>query len=75
VFIYGEYLVMGAPLIRDIYDIEHSVPDWQSILAQYDIDYVIDRPNSPLIEALSVDPGWHTVYDDGFAVITVKNSS
>jgi hypothetical protein len=72
VFIYGEYLVMGDPLIQDIYDIEHAAPDWQTILATHRVDYVVERPNSPLSEALAVDPGWHEVYGDGFAVIFTR---
>jgi hypothetical protein len=72
VFIYGEATLMGDALVQEISDVENSQPDWQSILTRNRIDYVVERPDSALSMALSVDPQWKRVYDDGFAVIFVK---
>jgi hypothetical protein len=72
VFSYGEAVVMGDPLMQEISDIENSKPDWQDILRRHRVDYVVERPDSPLSMALSVAPGWTKTYDDGFAVIFVQ---
>jgi hypothetical protein len=55
--------------------VELGNPDWQQIFAEYDIDYVVDVPEAPEVLALEVDPQWTQVYDDGLAVIMVKNSA
>jgi hypothetical protein len=75
VFIYGEATLMGNQLVQQISDVENAEPDWQQILAEHQIDYVIERPDSSLSMALSVDPQWTQVHfpDDGDgAVIFVK---
>jgi hypothetical protein len=74
VFVYGEATLMGNALVQEISDVENAMPDWQKILAENGVNYVIERPDSALTMALSVDPAWQVVYDDGFAVITVKRS-
>jgi hypothetical protein len=75
VFIYGEATLMGNQLVQQISDVENAEPDWQQILAEHQIDYVVERPDSALSMALSVDPEWTQVHfpDDGDgAVIFVK---
>ncbi|HVC40374.1 MAG TPA: hypothetical protein VND54_00185 [Candidatus Saccharimonadales bacterium] len=75
VFSFGEATLLGNALMQQVSDVETGQPDWQRILAQYGVDYVIDVPNAPEVDALSVDPSWTKVYDDGLAVILVKNSA
>ena len=72
VFIYGEATELGNQLLQQVSDVENSEPDWQTILSEHRVDYVVERTYSALSMALSVDPGWEQVYDDGFAVIFVK---
>ena len=72
VFIYGEATLMGNRLMQEIADIESSQTDWRSILAENRVDYVVERTDSALSMALSVDAQWKQVYDDGLAVIFVK---
>jgi hypothetical protein len=72
VFIYGEATLMGNHLVQEISDVENAKPDWQQILASNRVDYVVERTDSSLSMALTVDPQWTRVYDDGFAVIFVK---
>ncbi len=74
VFIYGEATLMGNALMREISDVENGEPDWRSILRRNRVDYVIERPQSVLAAALSVDPAWREVYDDGFAAIFVSRA-
>ncbi len=72
VFIYGEATEVGNPLLQQVSDVENADPDWQTILTDHGVNYVIERTDSALSMALSVDPQWQQVYDDGFAVIFVK---
>jgi hypothetical protein len=75
VFSFGEATLLGTTVMQQVSDVELGNPDWQRIFAQYGIDYVIDVPGAPEVLALQVDPQWTQVYDDGFAVIIVKNSA
>ena len=72
VFIYGEATEVGNQLLREVSDVENAEPDWQTILDEHGVDYVVERTNSALSMALGVDPQWKQVYGDGFAVIFVK---
>ena len=72
VFIYGEATELGNPLLQEVSDVETAQPDWQRILTENRVDYVIERTDSSLTMALSVDPQWREVYADSLAVIFVK---
>jgi hypothetical protein len=61
--------------MQQVSDVETGNPDWQQIFAEWSIDYVVDVPGAPAVLALEVDPLWTKVYDDGLAVIMVKNSA
>ena len=74
VFSFGEATLLGNTVMQQVSDVEIGSPDWQQIFAEHDIDYVIDVPGAPAVLALEVDPQWTKVYDDGFAVIMVKNA-
>jgi hypothetical protein len=75
VFSFGEATLLGGKVMQQVADVELGNPDWQRIFAEYGIDYVLDVPEAPAVLALEVDPRWTTVYDDGLAVIMVKNSA
>jgi hypothetical protein len=75
VFSFGEATLLGTTVMQQVADVETGNPDWQQIFAEWNIDYVIDVPGAPAVLALEVDPLWTKVYDDGFAVIMVKNSA
>jgi hypothetical protein len=72
VFIYGEATELGNQLLQEVSDVENAEPDWQTILNEHGVNYVVERTDSALGMALSVDPQWKQVYNDGFAVIFVK---
>ena len=72
VFIYGEATELGNQLLQEVSDVENAEPDWQTILTEHGVNYVVERTDSALSMALGVDPQWKRVYDDGFAVIFVK---
>ena len=72
VFIYGEATELGNQLLQQVSDVENAEPDWQTILDEHGVNYVVERTDSALSMALGVDTQWKQVYDDGFAVIFVK---
>jgi hypothetical protein len=74
VFSFGEATLLGNKVMQQVSDVELGNPDWQQIFAEYGIDYVIDVPGAPEVLALEVDPQWTKVYDDGLAVVMVKNT-
>jgi hypothetical protein len=75
VFSFGEATLLGTKVMQQVADVELGNPDWQQIFAEYGIDYVIDVPEAPVVLALELDQQWTKVYDDGLAVIMVKNSA
>jgi hypothetical protein len=75
VFSFGEATLLGNKVMQQVSDVELGNPDWQTIFAQWHIDYVIDVPGAPAVLALELDSQWTKVYNDGFAVIMVKNSA
>jgi hypothetical protein len=75
VFSFGEATLLGTKVMQQVSDVETGNPDWQQIFAQWNIDYVIDVPGAPAVLALEVDSQWTKVYDDGLAVIMVKNTA
>jgi hypothetical protein len=75
VFSFGEATLLGTDVMQQVSDVETGNADWQQIFAKWGIDYVIDVPGAPAVLALEVDAQWTKVYDDGFAVIMVKNTA
>jgi hypothetical protein len=75
VFSFGEATLLGTNVMQQVSDVETGNADWQQIFAKWGIDYVIDVPGAPAVLALEVDAQWTKVYDDGFAVIMVKNTA
>ena len=75
VFSFGEATLLGNKVMQQVSDVETGNPDWQQIFTEWSIDYVVDVPGAPAVLALEVDPLWTKVYDDGLAVIMVKNSA
>jgi hypothetical protein len=75
VFSFGEATLLGTTVMQEVSDVELGNPDWQQIFARNRIDYVIDVPGAPAVLALEEDSHWTKVYDDGLAVIMVKNAA
>jgi hypothetical protein len=75
VFSFGEATLLGNKVMQQVSDVETGNPDWQQIFAEWNIDYVIDVPGAPAVLALELDSQWTKVYDDGLAVIMVKNTA
>jgi hypothetical protein len=72
VFIFGEAALMGDPLLNQYEDVQTLRPDWQQVLDQYRVDYVIYNRGEALSNVLAIDPQWKLVYEDSVAVIYLR---
>jgi hypothetical protein len=72
VFIDGQTDFYGESLTRKYEQALTMQDDWQDMLAQYKVGWVILPPNEALARALSQDPAWTVVYRDDTATIIVR---
>jgi len=52
--------------------VQNLRPDWQSILDQYQVDYIIFNKGEALSNVLATQPEWKLAYQDDVAVIYVR---
>jgi hypothetical protein len=74
VFAFGEASLMGDTLMQNYADIVDLNGDWLSLLKQYNVDYVVFEPGTPLSSALALLPNWRLVHSDPLANIYVRES-
>ncbi len=74
VFIFGEAALMGDPLLNQYEDVQTLRPDWQQVLDQWKVDYIVYNRGEALANVLATQPGWKLVYEDSVAVIFVRVS-
>ena len=74
-FSFGEATLLGNEVMQQVSDVETGNPTGSRSSPKWSIDYVIDVPGAPAVLALELDSQWTKVYDDGLAVIMVKNSA
>jgi hypothetical protein len=74
VFIFGEAELMGDPLLHQYDDVQNLRPDWQAILDQYRVDYVIFNKGAALSNVLAAQPGWTLAYQDDVAVVYTRTT-
>ena len=74
VFIYGEASVMGDSFLQQYQDVQTLRTDWQSVLDQYRVDYVVYNRHEALTNVLEALPEkWDcSVYQDAIAEICVR---
>jgi hypothetical protein len=77
VFIYGEASVMGDSFLQQYQDVQTLRPDWQRVLADYRVDYVLYNRHEALTNVLEALPDqWDcSVYKDGVAEICVRRKT
>jgi hypothetical protein len=75
VFMLGDPTLVGDALMRQYTDITTLSSDWQQLLDQYRVDYVVFEPDTALASALDLSPGWHRAYSDSVAVIWLRGSA
>ena len=74
VFIFGEASVMGDSFLQQYQDIQTLRSNWQQVLDQYQVDYVVYNRHEALTNVLEALPDkWDcTVYQDSQAEICVR---
>jgi len=72
VFIYGEAELMGDQLLAQYVDVNQLHCDWQQVLDEYRVDYVVFAPDKPLDSALAATRQWSLAYQDAVADIWVR---
>jgi hypothetical protein len=76
IFISTQQDAYGETLNADFRAIENTGPGWDTLLARYDIGWVIERPDVPLVQQLRKQPDhWQVVYEDSTAVILVRRAA
>jgi hypothetical protein len=69
VFIDGQTDFYGEALTRQYEQVITLGDGWRQVLEQYQVGWVLMPPQSELVQALSVDPGWKLVYQDTTAAV------
>ncbi|HEX6488414.1 MAG TPA: hypothetical protein VF137_06005 [Candidatus Dormibacteraeota bacterium] len=75
VFIFGEALLMGDPLLYTYQDVQTLRPSWEKVLDEYGVDYIVYNRGEALDNVLRTQHGWRLVYEDKIAVIYVRVGS
>jgi len=75
VFIDGQTDFYGEELTKDYVKVLSLEPDWEDILARYQIGWVLFPHQSPLSLMLARTPGWRLAYQDDTADIFVREGS
>lgn len=73
VFIDGQTDFYGEELTRDYLTVINASPGWEAILERNDVQWVIVRPQRPISFWLEREAGWEMLYEDGTAVVWVRN--
>jgi hypothetical protein len=69
VFIDGQTDFYGEALSREYAQVMNAAEGWQSILEDYQVEWAILPSKDGIVQALSSDLGWESVYSDDTAVI------
>jgi len=75
VFIFGEAALMGDDLLNEYEDVQTLRPDWQRVLDEYRVDYIVYNHGEALANVLAIDPDWTLVYADSVSVIYVRSGA
>ncbi len=72
VFIDGQTDFYGEQLTRQYEQLLTLAPGWQTVLSQYNIEWVILPPHEILIDVLHDQLNWNVVYQDTTAVVLTR---
>jgi hypothetical protein len=59
-------------LLRQFEVATHLRTDWRDVLDRWNVEAVLLPPSCALAQALLLDPGWHTAFTDGKAIILLR---
>ena len=68
-FIDGQTDFYGEALTRQYEQVLTLSPGWETVLEQYQVQWVLVRTGEPLAAALKNTSNWKTIYEDKTAVI------
>jgi hypothetical protein len=71
VFIDGQTDFYGETLTRQYEQVITLERDWQAVLRQYAVGWILVPPDTGLAQALAGESGWREAYRDGTAVVYV----
>ncbi len=72
-FLDSRYDVFDTKLVSQYWDMVLCRNDWQHLMQSLQIDWIILPPQTALVQTLSKDPLWKTLYSDSAATILRKN--
>ncbi|HEX2996362.1 MAG TPA: hypothetical protein VHP14_16170, partial [Anaerolineales bacterium] len=72
VFIDGQTDFYGEALTQEYTQVMSLGEGWETILAKYDVSWVIVQSDKPLVKALQDQAGWVIIYQDSTATILHK---
>ena len=72
VYIFGEAELMGDDLLHRYQDVASLRSNWNSLLDQDRVDYVVFNRGEALTDVLATEPGWERVYQDAYTEIYVR---
>jgi hypothetical protein len=72
IFIDSKADFFGEDFIRQYQQVLEVQDDWEEVLNEYDVDWVILPPDELIVKALEIELDWQVVYKDDVAVILVR---
>jgi hypothetical protein len=75
VFIDTRYDMYGPKIVQDYYVLRGLKPGWQNLIDSYQIKLIFFPTKMDIIQKLSKNPDWCTIYEDGAATILQLKSS
>jgi hypothetical protein len=75
VFFDGRSDMYGAILGADYLKVAHTLPGWQAVLRNRQVNWVFFNTNSTLSSVLSTNPDWRLIYSDPVARIFVRDKA
>jgi hypothetical protein len=73
VFFDGRSDMYGAALGSEYLKVARTLPGWQNVLQERQVDWVFFNTGSILSSLLNTNPGWHLIYSDPVASIFVRD--
>ena len=74
VFIFGDAVLMGDPLLYTYNDVITLNPDWNNIITRYGTTIVLFDNGDPLSNVLAVSPRWVKIYQDSLNIAFIPKS-
>jgi hypothetical protein len=74
VFIDGRSDFYGSTFNQKYLDVMNVKYDWEKDLDRYQVDTILLPPSASLAGTLKQSPRWHSIYDDGVAIVFRANA-